>query len=113
MPRPKGLLKTGGRKKGSKNKLPIAVQADIRRDAPVKPLEYMLNVLADPDADQGRKDDMAKAAAPYVHPRLQATQIQEVPAPVTPATLANNLDLARRIAYALRQGQIAKKAQQP
>ena len=87
----------------------------------VTPKQFMLEVMAGkhiPDSMEPNerftvKLDAAKAAAPYVHPRLQATQIQEIPAPITPGTLANNLDIARRIAYALRQGQLAKKAQEP
>ena len=31
------------------------------------PLEYMLSVMNDPEADAGRRDRMAQAAAPYVH----------------------------------------------
>jgi hypothetical protein len=34
------------------------------------PLEYMLRVMRDPSVDHGRRDDMAKAASPYVHSRL-------------------------------------------
>jgi len=33
------------------------------------PLEYMLAVMTDPTADALRRDRMAIAAAPYVHPR--------------------------------------------
>jgi hypothetical protein len=33
------------------------------------PLEYMLRVMRDPAASHARRDDMAKAAAPYLHPR--------------------------------------------
>ena len=36
----------------------------------VTPLSYMLSVLSDEGADVKRRDDMAKAAAPYIHPRL-------------------------------------------
>ncbi len=36
----------------------------------VTPLGYMLSVLSDEGADVKRRDDMAKAAAPYIHPRL-------------------------------------------
>jgi len=35
-----------------------------------KPLEYMLAVLRDEKADPERRDRMAAAAAPYIHPRL-------------------------------------------
>lgn len=34
------------------------------------PLEYMLSVMNDPDADEGRKDRLAVAAAPYMHPKM-------------------------------------------
>lgn len=34
------------------------------------PLEYMLNVMRDETVDSKRRDAMAAAAAPYLHPRL-------------------------------------------
>src|SRR5215468_9386713 len=34
------------------------------------PLEYMLAVMRDPLADFRRRDDMAKAAAPFVHAKI-------------------------------------------
>jgi hypothetical protein len=36
----------------------------------VLPLDYMLKVLSDPNAGIQRRDPMAIAAAPYLHPRL-------------------------------------------
>jgi hypothetical protein len=38
------------------------------------PLEYMLRVMRDPNEDEDRRGEMAKAAAPYVHARLSSTQ---------------------------------------
>ena len=38
------------------------------------PLEYMLGVMRDREADPSRRDDMAKAAAPYLHPKLAAIE---------------------------------------
>ena len=38
--------------------------------AGASPLEYMLEVMRDPEADPARRDTMAKAAAPYAHSRL-------------------------------------------
>jgi hypothetical protein len=32
----------------------------------------MLSVMRDETADVRRRDDMAKAVAPYIHPRLQS-----------------------------------------
>ena len=37
------------------------------------PLEYMLKVMRDPREPAARRDEMAKAAAPYLHPKMQAT----------------------------------------
>lgn len=34
------------------------------------PLEYMLRVMRDSNADDARRDAMAKAALPYMHARL-------------------------------------------
>jgi hypothetical protein len=39
------------------------------------PLEYMLAVLRDESVEPDRRDRMAAAAAPYIHPRLSSTQI--------------------------------------
>jgi hypothetical protein len=36
------------------------------------PLEYMLGVINDVGADEARRDRMAQAAAPYVHPKAEA-----------------------------------------
>ena len=36
------------------------------------PLEYMLSVMNDEEADKTRRDRMATAAAPYVHPKAEA-----------------------------------------
>lgn len=36
------------------------------------PLDYMLSVLRDEEADAAARFEAAKAAAPYIHPRLSA-----------------------------------------
>lgn len=71
--RPKGLPKTGGRRKGSTNKATAAREAEVKASG-LTPLQYMLQVLRDDKADASRRDDMAKAAAPYVHPKLANVQ---------------------------------------
>jgi hypothetical protein len=48
------------------------IPADIVSDAAVEgltPLEYMLKVMSDGDADPARRDRMAIACAPFIHPR--------------------------------------------
>lgn len=71
--RPKGLPKTGGRKPGSPNKASAAREAEVKASG-LTPLQYMLKVMRDDNADKARRDDMAKAAAPYVHPKLANMQ---------------------------------------
>lgn len=64
-----------GRPKGSPNKASIARQAEITASG-LTPLDWMLTVLRDTSQPFERRDDMAKAAAPYVHPRLSSIQAQ-------------------------------------
>ena len=37
------------------------------------PIEYMLRIMRDPREPAARRDEMAKAAAPFLHPRMQPT----------------------------------------
>lgn len=51
------------------------VAEDIRksaRAAKLTPLEYMLTVMNDEEADAARRDRMAQAAAPFCHPRKES-----------------------------------------
>ena len=61
--------KTGGRQKGTRNKLTAQREAEIAASG-LTPLDYMLRILRDENEDTPRRDEMAKAAAPYCHPRL-------------------------------------------
>lgn len=65
--------KTGGRAKGTPNKASAEREAEIAASG-LTPLDYMLGILRDENAAVERRDDMAKAAAPYVHPRLAAVE---------------------------------------
>jgi len=60
--------KTGGRQKGSKNKKKREV-IQRAKDAGLMPLDYMLQVMRDETQPPERRDDMAKSAAPYLHPK--------------------------------------------
>lgn len=65
MPRPK----TGGRQAGTPNKRDAEVIKDLMAKG-ISPLEYMMSVVWDEEADDRRRDEMAKAAAPYWHPKV-------------------------------------------
>ena len=71
--------KTGGRKKGSINKIkpPQDVIRKVEAEAVANciatgesPLCYMLRVMRDPTVEDPRRDEMARAAAPYVHAKI-------------------------------------------
>jgi hypothetical protein len=47
----------------------------LRRRYRVTPLVYMMSVINDPDAPPRRRAEMAKAAAPYLHHRLAAIEV--------------------------------------
>jgi hypothetical protein len=68
-----GKRSGAGRRKGSPNKATAARQAAISASGEA-PLDYMIRVMRDESAPHGRRDEMAKAAAPYVHPRLAAIE---------------------------------------
>lgn len=65
--------KTGGRQKGTPNKATAERVAEIAASGET-PLDYMIRVMRDPTADYSRRDDMAKAVAPYIHPKLAAIE---------------------------------------
>jgi len=68
-----GTPKTGGRKKGSLNKR-TREMLEKANNAGLTPLEYLLSVMRNENEDEARRLDAAKAAAPYIHPRLTAVE---------------------------------------
>ena len=112
----------GGRKAGTPNKATVERLAMVQQAVSkgITPLEFMLSVLHAPGptqivdeppseflarckAHQATQMDAAKAAAPYIHPKLQTTEVK------TPEPLKVQLDivdLAKRIAFmfALAEG---------
>jgi hypothetical protein len=59
----------GGRKRGTLNRKTVA-QQELRatlQASGITPLEYMLTVMRDAHAEPERRDEMARAAAPYMH----------------------------------------------
>ena len=64
----------GGRKKGTPNKANAQRQADIAASG-LTPLDFLITRMRDEDAEMSERIACAKAAAPYVHPRLLATTL--------------------------------------
>lgn len=70
-----GARPGAGRKKGGRNLKSLIQQAEAN-DGGETPLQYMLRVMRDERQNLQRRDDMAKAAAPYVHARLASTELK-------------------------------------
>lgn len=71
-----GYRPGSGRPKGAKSKQApdeTGFPSDVVKaaaTADMSPLDYMLMVMRNQDADQSRRDRMAVAAAPFCHPRI-------------------------------------------
>ena len=79
---PQGGKRIGaGRKPGSVNRVTLAAKEAMAASGELTPLQYMLDAMRSA-AGSPRGDDMAKAAAPYVHAKLAAVD----------ATLQANVD---------------------
>lgn len=121
--------KFGGRQKGAKNKATKAKEMAIAKSG-LTPLEFMLNVMrgtalpekataAEKIAARNMQFEAAKAAAPYVHPRMTANIDLPAPTAAQQAGMAaasgseelgekSAFEIARRIAFALNQAARAK-----
>ena len=73
MAKAKGSPKTGGRKKGTPNAKNAALIEAVERTG-TTPLAHLLRVMRNPKAGQSERFEAAKAAAPYVHPKLAAIE---------------------------------------
>ena len=62
-------FKTGGRQRGTPNRATAARQADIAASG-LTPLDYLLAIMRDENLGVEERLEAAKAAAPYVHPKL-------------------------------------------
>jgi hypothetical protein len=93
--------KTGGRRKGTKNKrlsLPKQVENKIMAavEAGLTPLEFMLRTMRDTNVTWDIRAHMAEKAAPYVHPKLMAVATRDMNEPIidytkSPAQLKQEL----------------------
>ncbi|MEE4108454.1 MAG: hypothetical protein V2I24_03850 [Halieaceae bacterium] len=69
-----GARPRAGRPPGAKNKATRAREKAITESG-LSPLEYLIQVYRDEAEDTGKRLDAAKAAAPYLHPRLSSVQV--------------------------------------
>ncbi len=68
-----GARPNARRKKGSINRATQKAR-EMAEAGGIMPLQFMLQVMRDPAAERAERLDMAKAAAPYVHPRLTSVE---------------------------------------
>lgn len=64
----------GGRIKGTPNRK-TAEQAALIAETGATPLEYLVSVFRNGEVAMAQRVEAAKAAAPYVHPRLSAVDM--------------------------------------
>lgn len=69
-----GKREGAGRKPGTPNKA-TQEQREAVAASGQTPLEYMLQVMRDLSQEDTKRLDAAKAAAPYVHARLNAVEL--------------------------------------
>lgn len=95
-----GARDGAGRKPGSTNKASSELREAIAASGET-PAEYMLRVMRDKTVDHDRRDKMAVAAAPYVHPKLAAVEhTGKDGGPIETADVTDQ-EAARRIAFTL------------
>lgn len=106
MARPKGLPKTGGRKKGTPNRTTLE-QAQKALGSGLSPLEFLLKEMRDESNEKSVRIDAAKAAAPYVHPKFATV---EVTGKDGEPLMQNSdpMEMARSIAFILNQASKGK-----
>jgi hypothetical protein len=101
-----GYRPGSGRKKGSTNKRTQEIAARAF-DEGVTPLEFMLSVIRDGNAERAMRLDAAKFCAPYIHPRLQAVEISGKEGGPIETVDMTPLEFARRVAFLLEKGKHA------
>lgn len=69
-----GRREGAGRPKGSVSKLDEQARKAALASG-ISPLDYMLGVMRDAGADEAKRLDAAKAAAPYCHARLSSVEV--------------------------------------
>lgn len=95
--------KTGGRQKGTPNKATAAKVQEIAATGET-PLDYMLRIMRDNLLDYELRFEAAKAAAPYVHPKLSAVEHTGKDGGAIQTEDVTPNELGRAIAFGLAKG---------
>lgn len=70
-----GSRPNAGRPKGAQNRKTVE-QVEAVKASGQTPLEYLTSIYQDIGADEARRIDAAKAAAPYVHAKLNSVELK-------------------------------------
>jgi hypothetical protein len=105
MPRKTATKKEAPEETAAKQDLP---QAEEARVGAATPLDYMLGVMRDPSVEPARRDEMAKLALPYMHPKVTAAEPDGKDNTPPEAATMSETDIARRIAFTLAKAMLAK-----
>ena len=95
-----GSRPNAGRPKGSRNKRSIEAEENIRKNG-VTPLEYLVSIYQDEKQPERMRLEAARSAAPYVHPKLSAVDMemstaQKDPVEMTEAELIADIAAAKQ-----------------
>lgn len=76
--KPKGSPKTGGRTKGTLNKRTMVAQDKINQllSENKSPLDFLIDAMLNESLEMAERIDAAKAAAPYIHPKLASIEVK-------------------------------------
>jgi hypothetical protein len=77
---------------------PAAAEETVETRADT-PLDYMLRVMRDPAVEPARRDDMAKLALPYLHPKPTAIEHTGKDGGPIEISDVSETDIARRIGF--------------
>ena len=97
-----------GRKTGSVSKLSSTAAAAEFQNG-ITPLEFMTALMRDASQPFNMRLDAAKAAAPYMHPRLTAVEVTDKNEKPVDEEPLSTLELAKRLAFVLRTAQEERK----
>jgi hypothetical protein len=73
------------------------------------PLDYMLGVMRDPAVEPARRDEMAKLALPYLHPKPTAIEHTGKDGGPIEISDVSKTDIARRIGFIFASFEQAEK----